>query len=73
MLSLSLQKISALFSGRYATIFLDLNIIMFSPEDAVNNFGSKNPHLAYHSTLNHIFLSCLALKHGTITTFTDCQ
>ena len=30
--------------------FLDLNIIMLSPEDAVNNFGSKNPHLAYYST-----------------------
>ena len=53
--------------------FLDLNIIMLSPEDAVNNFGSKNPHLAYYSTLYHNFLSCLALKHGTITTFTDCQ
>ena len=73
MLLLSLQKISTLFSGRYATIFLDLNIIMLSPEDAVNNLGSKNPLIAYHSTLYHNFLSCLALKHGTITTFTDCQ
>ena len=67
----SLPKIlsSTVFSGRYATFFLDLNITMLSPEDAVNNFGSKNPHLAYYSTWYHNFLSCLALKHGTITTF----